>query len=211
MKAGTALAAALLVLGFASGDSAHAERLLPKASKSQAEYDATLPPIGFVRYCMSNRVECEPQVPVATAPLRMTAGLWQTMFRINAIVNNQIEPVSDLDQYGEVERWTMPTTKGDCEDYVLLKRKLLMSKGFPSSALRITVLLDELRQGHAVLTVVTDKGDFILDNRVSGVMRPEATGYVFLKRQSAANPKSWVSLSKQQPKVSGVVAAPATP
>ena len=58
-----------------------------------------------------------------------------------------------------VEKWSYPDDGyGDCEDYVLLKRRLLAARGFPESTLLITVVRDENNEGHAVLTVRTDRG-----------------------------------------------------
>ena len=48
---------------------------------------------------------------------------------------------------------------------MLLKRRMLMQAGWPREALLITVVRDKKGEGHAVLTVKTDKGDFILDNQ----------------------------------------------
>jgi len=42
---------------------------------------------------------------------------------------------------------------GDCEDYALLKRKLLLQAARPRPALLITVARDRNGDGHAVLTV----------------------------------------------------------
>jgi predicted transglutaminase-like cysteine proteinase len=105
--------------------------------------------------------------------------------------------MSDEELYGKPEYWTLPTDAGDCEDYLLLKKHYLEGLGFPSEALLITVVLDEKSQGHAVLTVTTDKGDFVLDNRRNDVMRWSDTGYTYLKRQSAEDPRQWVSLTRK--------------
>ena len=51
------------------------------------------------------------------------------------------------------------------QDYVLLKRRMLMQAGWPRQALLITVVRDKRGDGHAVLTVKTDKVEFILDNQ----------------------------------------------
>ena len=48
---------------------------------------------------------------------------------------------------------------------MLLKRRMLMQAGWPRQALLITVVRDKKGEGHAVLTVKTDKGEFILDNQ----------------------------------------------
>ena len=87
-----------------------------------------------------------------------------------------------------------PSGKGDCEDYVLLKRRLLAARGFPESTLLITVVRDENNEGHAVLTVRTDRGDLVLDNKRREVMRWADTPYTFVKRQSERNPLVWISL-----------------
>ena len=88
---------------------------------------------------------------------------------INRSVNREIEPATDLEIYGQTEYWTIPTHQGDCEDYALLKRKRLMARGWPASALLMTVVRDEKGEGHAVLTARTAQGDFILDNKVDEV------------------------------------------
>ena len=98
-----------------------------------------------------------------------------------------------------VERWSYPDDGyGDCEDYVLLKRAMLMRLGFPRGALLVTVVRNQKNQGHAVLTVTTDKGDYVLDNQNHNIVLWSETGYRFIKRQSQANPNVWVSLGGQQ-------------
>ena len=88
-----------------------------------------------------------------------------------------------------------PTNKkGDCEDYVLLKRRILMERGWPESTLLITVVRDQNNEGHAVLTVRTDKGDFVLDNKRRDIVRFADTPYTYIKRQSERNPLVWISL-----------------
>src|SRR5664279_5762749 len=88
--------------------------------------------------------------------------------------------------------------KGDCEDYVLLKRRMLMQAGWPREALLITVVRDKKGDGHAVLTVKTNKGEFILDNQEAQVLAWNKTGYRFVKRQSQSDPNLWVALGEPQ-------------
>ncbi|MCC2653281.1 MAG: transglutaminase family protein cysteine peptidase, partial [Microvirga sp.] len=59
---------------------------------------------------------------------------------------------------------------------------------------RMTVVLDELRAGHAVLMVRTDRGDFILDNKTNAVLPWSDTAYDYHKREGAEG-LVWVSLS----------------
>jgi predicted transglutaminase-like cysteine proteinase len=113
---------------------------------------------------------------------------------INRAVNRSVEPATDSEIYGISEYWTLPGARGDCEDYALLKRKLLMQRGWPSSALLLTVVRDEKGEGHAVLTARTAQGDFILDNKVDDVKLWNKSGYEFVMRQSYIDPRVWVSL-----------------
>jgi predicted transglutaminase-like cysteine proteinase len=153
------------------------------------------PPHGFVNFCQQTPEECTAnsnvEARVAASSLRL-----RELDETNRSVNEEITPEADLEHYGVNEYWTLPTDgKGDCEDYALLKRHELMRLGWPSSALLMTVVRDERREGHAVLTARTTAGDFILDNKVNDVRLWSNTPYQFLLRQSSANPRAWTSLA----------------
>jgi predicted transglutaminase-like cysteine proteinase len=158
--------------------------------------EETSVPIGWVDFCRQpeNKADCSvPRLRATTVELNEK--LWATLLSVNARVNREIEPVTDIDHWGVVEKWSYPTDgKGDCEDYVLEKRKRLMAAGFPRQSLLITVVRDKKGDGHAVLMVKTDRGDFILDNFESRVLLWTDTGFRFLKRQSQEDPHRWVSL-----------------
>ena len=103
----------------------------------------------------------------------MSGDRWRMVYQLNSYVNGKVKPVSDAELYGEEEHWAYPTTAGDCEDYVLLKREVLMHLGLPEASLLITVVHDENGEGHAVLTVPTDGGDLgDADRRRAGRVRP---------------------------------------
>ena len=85
--------------------------------------------------------------------------------------------------------------QGGCEEYVLLKRKRLREKRWPSSSLLITVVRDANDQGHAVLTARTDAGDLILDNKHDDIRLWSEVPYAFVMRQSYLDPTAWVSLT----------------
>ena len=126
------------------------------------------------------------------------------LVHINKGVNSRIKPISDLEHFGVVEKWAYPDDGyGDCEDYVLLKRRLLIQAGFPKEVLLITAALDRTNEGHAVLTVVLDEGEFVLDNQRDEVLLWNDTGHHFRKRQSPRNPNTWVSLHSPTPSVVG--------
>jgi predicted transglutaminase-like cysteine proteinase len=163
-------------------------------------FGKSMPPVGYVQFCASGQAECNYKGH-KTDSLTLDATKWDLLNTVNAYTNAKIAPKSDQDLYAVTEKWTYPTTAGDCEDYVLLKKHYLQGLGVPADDLLITVLLDEKNEGHAVLTVVTSKGDFILDNRRDEIVRWDNTNYKFLKRQSQANPTKWVSLRVQPSQV----------
>jgi predicted transglutaminase-like cysteine proteinase len=158
------------------------------------EFGKSLPPVGFVKFCVSNPGECK-NVGRRVKRMDLTPTAWNALFNVNAEVNKDIAPVSDEDQYGVPELWTYPVSAGDCEDYLLLKKRDLERMGYDAGALLITVVLDEKNEGHAVLTVATDRGDFVLDNRRNDILLWTDTGYTFLKRQSQQDPRAWVALT----------------
>ena len=152
------------------------------------------PPIGWVEFCAEHPVDCK---AAASMPrdVVLSNKAWTDLVRINKWVNDNVKPMTDLEHWGVVEKWSYPDDGyGDCEDYVLLKRRMLMHAGWPREALLITVVRDKKGDGHAVLTVKTDKGDFVLDNQEEQVLLWSDTGYRFVKRQSQSDPNAWVSV-----------------
>jgi predicted transglutaminase-like cysteine proteinase len=91
----------------------------------------------------------------------------------NQGVNTAIHYVSDLAQFGELDRWSAPlasfaTAKGDCEDYAIAKYVALREAGFPGDQLRVLLGRDRIvQQDHAVLAAHLDGHWLILDNRWS--------------------------------------------
>ena len=129
-----------------------------------------------------------------------TAKTWAAMRRVNTLVNSMIKPMSDLDHWGVVDRWDLPNDGyGDCEDYVLLKRKLLLDEGLPRSALLVTVVKDEHGDGHAILTVKTTQGEFVLDNMRDTIRAWDEVPYRFVKRQSQEDEDTWVQIGEPTP------------
>ncbi|MGE3645217.1 MAG: transglutaminase-like cysteine peptidase [Beijerinckiaceae bacterium] len=156
----------------------------------------TLVPYGWVDFCNRYGNECRTR-PMAAQDVRYSPASHKLMVRINDWVNKSIKPKSDEEHWRKVDRWDYPSDGyGDCEDYVLLKRKLLMDEGFPRQALLITVVKDQRGDGHAVLTVKTTEGEFILDNLNPEVKPWKKVPYRFVKRQSQADPNAWVEIGE---------------
>jgi predicted transglutaminase-like cysteine proteinase len=163
--------------------------------------DTSRAPIGWVDFCADNPKDCSAG-PSQPRDIVMTQAAWKDLVRVNRWVNETIKPMTDQEHWGVIERWSYPTDGyGDCEDYVLLKRKMLIEAGWPREALLITVVRDKKGDGHAVLTVKTDKGEFILDNQNETVLAWQDTGYRFVKRQSQGDQNVWVALGDARPNV----------
>jgi predicted transglutaminase-like cysteine proteinase len=156
-------------------------------------YGPSQPPYGFVRYCEANGAACDPS-GASEQRLQSTPMSLSELDEVNRAVNAAIQPATDAEIYGVSEYWTIPEKRGDCEDYALLKQKILTQRGWPSSALLMTVVRDEKGEGHAVLTARTSQGDYVLDNKVDVVRLWNKSGYQFVMRQSYIDPKVWVSL-----------------
>ncbi|MBN9246231.1 MAG: transglutaminase-like cysteine peptidase, partial [Hyphomicrobium sp.] len=125
-----------------------------RAPEFMRVYGSSQPPYGFVAFCDRMPQEC-----IVTSPddarYQATPQSLSELDEVNRGVNHEIEPATDMEVYGVVEYWTLPKTRGDCEDYALLKRHRLIARGWPSSVLLMTVVRDEKNEGHAVLTART--------------------------------------------------------
>ena len=183
--------------GDASANPAALPREQDRSSPYMRVFAVTQPPYGFVHFCSRVPQECK-QGPLEEQRFSATPARLSELDAINRAVNREIEPATDMEIYGVAEYWTIPTTRGDCEDYALLKRKRLLARGWPASALLLTVVRDEKGEGHAVLTARTVQGDFILDNKIEDVRMWNKTPYQFVMRQSYLNPKVWVALDTRQ-------------
>lgn len=153
----------------------------------------TSQPIGHYEFCKANRRECRGSGRDKPAP-RVTEFGWQVVREINQAVNLSVMPMTDFDIHGREEVWSYPDAVGDCEDYVLLKRAMLMERGFSASDLLITVVRKPDGEGHAVLTLRTADGDFVLDNLSNAVKAWTATPYTYLKRQASFHAGRWVDI-----------------
>jgi predicted transglutaminase-like cysteine proteinase len=166
---------------------------MPRAGSAATESGTARAPRGWLDFCGRHPQDCTRDT---TEPewIGLTPPLWRKLVAVNAAVNDRVQPLADMTHWGLTESWDYPVDgKGDCEDYALEKRKRLIAAGFPNRALLLTVVLDETGQGHAVLTVRTNRGDLVLDNKRDAIFPWNATGYTFIKRESQSQP-GWVGL-----------------
>lgn len=180
--------------------------------------DATMPashipveaPPGFISFCLRFPDQCRP-TPGGPQTIMLTPDAWRVMQKVNAAVNDDIWPQEDEAHFGRAEYWTIPSDGyGNCHDYTLTKRQKLIAAGFPEQALRIALVITPRQGRHVVLTVVTDKGDFVLDNLRAEIVPWDQAGYTWIMRQDPANALGWVSLSPLALRTSAAMDRPRT-
>ena len=163
----------------------------------------TSQPIGHLEFCRRNPDECA--IRTQAQPERLSDEFRSRLAALTSTVNKAVKPVSDKDLYGKDEFWTYPDKAGDCEEYVLEKRRILMEEGISPSNLLITVVRKPDREGHAVLTVRTDAGDLVLDNLNDSVKMWYETSYSYIKRQAAYDTGRWVAIREDHAPLVGSV------
>jgi predicted transglutaminase-like cysteine proteinase len=146
-------------------------------------------PLGHYEFCLRYRDECAVKSP-GEARVQLTAERWNELVAVNSEINTKTKQATDMEVYGD----TYPADRGDCEDYVLLKRRILQGKGWPTGSLLITVVHQRNGSRHAVLTVLTDRGDLVLDNLEAHILVWSETGYQYFKRQSEFDSGAWVAI-----------------
>lgn len=191
MNRSRAFAALLVVLGVSAP--AGSGFTAPRALLSMTTGNVTSQPIGHYEFCRLHRDECSVKSKPGVLP-RLTPHGWDVVRDINLSVNSAITPITDADAYGREEVWAYPVDAGDCEDFVLLKREKLMEAGFSPADLLITVVRKPDGEGHAVLTLRSAQGDFVLDNLVNDVKLWTETPYTYLKRQASFDTGRWVTI-----------------
>ena len=164
-------------------------------------------PLGHQDFCRRKPDECRPIAGRGQpGPVKLDQALIHAIARINVSVNSAIKAEPDDDVYGVEEYWTYPGAAGDCEDFALEKRRVLHERlGIDYASLLLTVVRKANGEGHAVLTLHTTDGDFVLDNLNWRILAWRDTPYAFLKRQSAADPGKWNRIANGRDVLVGAV------
>lgn len=159
---------------------------LPTPASLMQETRAQATPLGYLGFCSTYSSQCTSQG--SHERVQLTPELWQTIRQVNAEVNGRIRPDAAKGAYS----WSLDATSGNCNDYAVQKRKALIDRGLPASALSLSVVVTRRGIGHLVLTVRTDRGDYVLDNLRRAILAWDHTGYRFNRVQSLDNPQAWV-------------------
>lgn len=133
---------------------------------------------------------------------RLTPALWSRLNRINTQVNGALRQQKDLESSGQEDYWATPLKTGgavgDCEDFVLEKRRALLDAGVSPRALNIAVVTTRWGETHAVLLVATHKGEFVLDNLSSWVTPWREAPYRWRQRQVNGEAFTWAMAAPDQ-------------
>ncbi|KFG66977.1 transglutaminase [Microvirga sp. BSC39] len=189
-------AATLSVVAATNTAHAFPQLNLPVMSAAILSSGQAGPTPAWIAFCKQIPEECafdssEPAI------IALNQETWKLIVDVNERVNATILPVTDQDHWGVADRWDYPDDGiGDCEDIQILKRRVLIEAGLPRRAMRMTVVIDELGAGHAVLMVRTNRGDYILDNKRAAVLSWQETGYRYVKREGSEG-TAWVWLGNQ--------------
>lgn len=187
-RAAASVVVVLLYLGVATAAASASEKYITLGPRTQ------MPPIGWTQFCDTYKGVCDTK-PLSPVDVVLDEKAWNALKQVNNWVNHNIKPETDMDHYGMIQWWRYPDDgAGACHSYALLKRRLLMQAGWPRQALLMTIVHESDGEGHAVLTVETDRGEFILDNLTDDIRLWSKTPYSYYKRQSQDDPNVWVWL-----------------
>lgn len=118
---------------------------------------------------------------------------------VNDEVNRIMRGATDEEVYHVADYWNAPAlvrgVRGDCEDFALEKRRLLIENGIPAAALSIAIVQTRRGEDHAVLIVSAAQGDFVLDNLQYDVRQWRKADYTWISRQGPGDDLAWVSLA----------------
>jgi predicted transglutaminase-like cysteine proteinase len=184
----------LVVLPVGSQAAESKDNAEPASSaKHIAESRNVLAPLQFVKFCMNYPTDCEPGSADATLPTPEAAH--RMLEQVNDRVNRSIEPTQKSTD-PLIARWTIAPGAGDCNDYAVTKRHLLLAMGWATSALRLAVVFAP-SGGHLVLIAQLQDGDYVLDN-LSNVVKPwDQLDYQGVSMQSGVNPRFWVAIGRK--------------
>lgn len=146
--------------------------------------------------------------PAYLASWRKNLKSWSTepsatqLSLVNAWVNQQIRYTDDNSAFNRADYWASPAQslkgRGDCEDYVIAKYASLKALGYGDDRMRIIIVNDTRKNlGHAVLSVRTAQGVYILDNQNARPMLHQQISYYAPVSSFNASGR-WINIATRQ-------------
>lgn len=158
----------------------------------------TLAPMAYTQFCMRYSADCKPlRMIYRGGPVRMTDQRWVDLADINATVNRDIRPERNtLGISGE--EWVINPSRGDCNDYAVSKRHMLLARGWPARSLLLSEVVLPSGEHHLVLVVRTRNGDLVLDNMNQRLQPWYRTAYQWVRMQSPNDPNIWSKIGSRR-------------
>lgn len=153
------------------------------------EGGAVLAPAGYRAFCAAAGGRCDGDRSPGGPARRWTKTARAEIVAVNRAVNRMMSPASE---HGDI--WRETGAFGDCEDYALAKRRMLLALGWRAGQALIAIGETPDGAAHAVLVIRTDAGDFTLDNRSNRIVRWDRSDLRWVARQSARLPALWVGV-----------------
>lgn len=192
---GMFLASMLSACNSVNGNIPHTSRDSVVLASYMPVGQQVVPPVGFIDFCLRSEEDCMAGTDAPVTPA-MTPQRWSELGAVNEYVN-RLPQIGDMDNYRRSEYWTYPNERGgDCEDLALLKRKMLIERGWPASAVLLATVEQWNRGLHTVVIVETDRGDFVLDNLNWEIVAWNEAPYIWKKRQSRERAHIWVNADR---------------
>jgi predicted transglutaminase-like cysteine proteinase len=150
---------------------------------------SVIPPGGVIGFCVKNLGECK-AVAQPSAVVELTPDRRRDLEDVQALVNARVRP-----RENPRHAWEYASAGyGDCNTYALEKRRELLARGWPQTALLLASAVTETNEGHLVLITRTSAGDLVLDNRLAPVVDWGRLPYRWVSRQSEQRLTIWLSI-----------------
>lgn len=155
---------------------------------------------GLLSENCSNRPGCDsPMLGEFRSAIEKYSGQskFQAINQVNRLVNNALIYQMEGITRPEIDHWqsfseTIGSGSGDCEDFALVKRAILVRMGYSEESMFVSVVKDRDRGlYHAVLVVKSDSEYFILDNLADTVLEDKFyTNYMPI--YSLTSSQTWI-------------------
>jgi predicted transglutaminase-like cysteine proteinase len=144
----------------------------------------------------------------AAVTLTLTPSLEELLTAVNVYWNHRLTWTSDEVLYGRPEYWSLPAgTRGDCEDYALAKYDQLRRLGIAGGAMSLIYgKLKSTGEGHAVLSVHTDRGLLVLGSKEDAVSPVASSEIVPILIQDSVRPALWTAVAPNATEGESIVA-----
>ena len=147
--------------------------------------EGSLAPLAFVKFCQRTPRRCSPNEEVHH--IILDDAHKSEFNRVKREVNRDIALWAGV----PTEVWDDEGTSAVCYEYALTTRTRLLELSYPAGALLLAVAIVANGEGHLVLVIVTDRGDYVLDNLQPALIRWDELPYNWIMRSSPSNPQHW--------------------